>query len=226
MQKKKGSRPNAADQTTLAPHLWPGLPLLNTVQLLNQRCIEHLANLVDPSSPVVGSPATEVLHEFRTQITARVCERAARCPILLMSLNFNRSDWWGPAENSVQKPLHLDTFALFTKEVASTLLREILVEAWSLGRTMPRETSLIFGMTPAVTKAIVGLSVQEIDHVTANHAVVLRPRWEQCRTFWRGLLRAAIGSDDEALINAQLHSLSLLWGDRPPLRGSGNCGSG
>lgn len=222
MRKKRGPR-QRADATTLTPHPWPGLPVLRTVRLLNQRCITILADVVHETALASGSPAMEVLHEFRAELNARACERAGRCPTLLVTLNFDRPDWWDCAGHPTQKSMPPDLqCVLFTQETAVPLLREILVEAWSLGRTMPRATGLLFGMAPGVTKAIARLSIQEIDHLVANYAQFLRPRWAQYPTFWRGLIRAAMGSDDGALINAQLHCLSLLGGER--LR-PGNVGS-
>ncbi len=164
-----------------------------------------------------GSPAVLALQEFAGQVDARACERAGRCPVLLLDLNFQRPEWWQRLEHAVPAAMDEDApRTLFTREAAAPLLREILMETWSTGRTLPRATGLFFGMAPGVTQAITRMSVLEIDRVVANHAQYLRPRWEDRVTFWRPLVQAAIGTDDEALVNVQLHCLSLLGGEQLP----------
>jgi hypothetical protein len=95
-------------------------------------------------------------------------------------------------------------------ERVTPLLREILMEAWSIGRSLPHVSSLIFGMEPRVSSAIADLSVPELDQVAALYARHLRPRWEDSHVFWQRLLLAAIGAHDEALAYAHLHCLQLL----------------
>jgi hypothetical protein len=217
MQKKKRTRLKNLESTALSPHPWPGLPLLQPAHLLNQRCFAQLAEAVRTLPPGFGSPAALVLQEFAGQVDARACERAGRCPVLLLDLNFQRPEWWQGLEYAV--PAGTDDEAprtLLTRAAAAPLLREILMETWSTARTLPRATGLFFGMAPAVTQAITRMSVLEIDRVAADHAQYLRPRWEDRMTFWRALVQAAIGTDDEALVNVQLHCLALLGGEQLP----------
>lgn len=160
-----------------------------------------------------GSPAVLALQEFAGQVDARVCERAGRCPVLLVDLNFQRPAWWQRLEYAA--PAAMDgPRTLLTREAAAPLLREILMEAWSTGRTLPRATGLFCGMAPGVIQAITRMSVLGIDRMVTNHAQSLRPRWEDRVTFWRRLLQAAIGTDDEALVNVQHDCLSLLGGEQ------------
>jgi hypothetical protein len=172
-----------------------------------------------------SSPAALALQEFAGQVDVRACERAGRCPVLLLDLNFQRPEWWQRLEYAAPAAMDGDEpRTLLTREAAAPLLREILMEAWSTGRTLPRATGLFFGMAPGVIQAITHMSVLEIDRMVTNHAQSLRPRWEDRVTFWRRLLQAAIGTDDEALVNVQHDCLSLLGGEQ--LSRAGNKASG
>jgi len=75
---------------------------------------------------------------------------------------------------------------------------------------MPRALNLLFGMTPEVTATIVQLAAPDIDRIAVEEARHLKPRWPESRNFWKGLLEAAIGTDDQALKNVHLHCLQLL----------------
>ena len=149
--------------------------------------------------------------ELWARIDSRACERAASCPIVLLDLNFQHHDWWRAfATRNSEIDSIKSQRAHFAPERAEPLLREILMEAWSMGRSMPHAASLIFGMSPPVTAAIAGLSAPDIDRVVIERLGELRPRWENNRIFWRSLLQAAVGTDDDALGAMVLYSLQLL----------------
>lgn len=114
---------------------------------------------------------------------SRALERAAACPILLLDLNFQRVDWWEQAvRGSIpHRPSGGGTW--FSSEDARPLVQEILTEAWSIGRSMPRAANLIFGMAPAVTAAIASLGAAEIDRIAVECIPYLRPRWLDRPTF-------------------------------------------
>src|SRR5207248_682931 len=59
-----------------------------------------------------------------------------------------------------------------------------------------------FGMASPVTAAIIQMGVPEIDRIAVEKGRHLKARWPESRSFWKGLLRAAIGTDDQALANA------------------------
>jgi hypothetical protein len=142
--------------------------------------------------------------------------------VLLLHLKFDAPDWWDRAGVSIPEGMHLNAPApLFTKEEGAPLLYDILLHAWSLARGAPRAAGLLLGMAPRVTQVIGQLSVQELERIARDHAPYLRPRWEDSRAFWRGLLRAAIGTGNEALVDVELHALSLLGGELVPLRSVG-----
>jgi hypothetical protein len=202
---------NGLRRAAMSPNRWAGVGMLQTAHRLNERCIALLAETVRTGGTSIELNAMYGLRELWAQVDARVCERAGRCPVLLLDLNFQRKEWWRHVgHGDARAPSVNGPSALFTKEDATPLLREILMESWSIGRSMPHVARLIFGMEPRVSSAIADLSVPELDRVAVLYARYLRPRWEERRVFWQRLLLAAIGADDEALAHAHLHCLQLL----------------
>ena len=84
------------------------------------------------------------------------------------------------------------------------------MDARTIGRTMPRALNLIFGMASTVSATIAQLGAPEIDRIAVEEARHLKARWPESRSFWKGLLEAAIGTDDQAIANLHLHCLQLL----------------
>jgi hypothetical protein len=135
--------------------------------------------------------------------------------VLLVNLNFDVPEFWDRVTLPMQMP---PPRVLFSQAAASPLLHEILMQVWSLSHSLPRAASLFFGMAPHVRDAIGHLTGEEIDRIAQAHAPYLRPRWDDRRTFWTRLLEAATGPNDEALVDVQLHCLSLLGGELVPAR--------
>jgi hypothetical protein len=202
---------NGLRRAAMTPNRWAGGRMLQTAHRLNERCFSLLAETVRIGGARVELRMMYDLRELWAQVDTRACERAGRCPVLLLDLNFQRAEWWrrvcqgDDRASSVNAPS-----ALFTAERVTPLLREILTEAWSIGRSMPHAASLIFCMEPRVSSAIADLSVPELDQVAMLYSQYLRPRWEESCVFWQRLLLAAIGADDEALAHAHLHCLQLV----------------
>jgi hypothetical protein len=219
MYKKKGSRHKykGTSPVALAPTVWGGLPMLQTVRQLNERCFALLASAARSDSAAGDCQAVFGTPELWAQVDARAYERAGRCPVLLVDLNFQHPEWWNRIRNGVPPPMSLNgSRPLVSHEAAAPLLHEILMQAWSLARAQPRTASLLFGMAPPVTEVFTHLSTQDIDRVVTEHAQNLRPRWEDRRTFWTRLLQASVGTEDEVLIDVQLHCLQLLGGELLP----------
>lgn len=200
-KKKKILRP------TIVPQSWPGENTLATVRQLNTRCLALLAE--QPHDE-------ETLSALWAQVDTRVCERAGRCPVLLIDLNFQRPERWQRASQRSADYLLTDAAPAPETERAASLLREILVDAWTIGRTMPRALNLIFGMASPVMATIVQMGPREIDRVAVEEARHFKARWAECRSFWTGLLEAAIGTDDQMLANSHLHCLQLLGSELVP----------
>jgi hypothetical protein len=79
--------------------------------------------------------------------------------------------------------------ALNTEDVVS-LVREFLMDARTIGRTMPRAFNLIFDMASPVTATIIQMGVPEIDRIAVEEGRHLKARWAESRSFWKGLLQA------------------------------------
>jgi hypothetical protein len=197
-KKKKILRP------TIVPQRWPGENTLATVRQLNARCLALLAEQRHDDA---------TLSALWAQVDARVCERAGRCPVLLIDLNFQHPAWWQRASQRSADPLLTEGAHAPKTERAALLLREIMMDVVTIGRTMPRALNLIFGMASPVTATIVQMGSREIDRIAVEEARYLKARWPESRSFWKGLLEAAIGTDDQALANVHLHCLQLLGSD-------------
>ena len=89
-KKKKILRP------TIQSQRWPGEEALATVRQLNTRCIARLAEQPHEDA---------TLSALWAQVDARACERAGRCPVLLIDLNFQRPEWWQRASQRIADPL-------------------------------------------------------------------------------------------------------------------------
>src|ERR1700722_14651728 len=112
--------------------------MLQTAHRLNKRCAALLAetsrirSISNPRSAVYGPLC------LWARVDARACERAACCPIVLLDLNFQRHDWWkGMADGNCRTSPGNSSSAHFAAERAEPILREILMEAWRIGRWMP-----------------------------------------------------------------------------------------
>jgi hypothetical protein len=195
IMRKKTSRP------MIQPQRWEGAGTLTTVHQFNRRFLELLARQRHADATLVGLWA---------QLDDRACERAGRCPVLLIDLNFQRPEWWQRASQKVADPVLSDSGRGPDTERAVSLLREILIDARTLGHTMPRALNLVFGMASPVMAILVQMGPAQIDRIAVEEAQYLKPRWPESRSFWKGLLEAAIGSDDIALAKIHLHCLQLL----------------
>jgi hypothetical protein len=194
-KKKKILRP------TIESQRWPGENALATVCQLNTRCIASLAKRPHEDT---------TLSALWAQVDARACARAGRCPVLLVDLNFQRPEWWQRASQRSADPRFPEVDGPPDTEAGVSLVREILMDARTIGRTMPRALNLIFGMASQVTATIVQMGVPEIDRLAGEEGRNLKARWPESRSFWKGLLQAAVGTDDQALANVHLHCLQLL----------------
>ena len=195
-KKKKILRP------TIVPQVWPCESVLATVRQLNTRCFALLA----AEKPLDD----ESLSALWAQVDARACERAGRCPVILIDLNFQRADWWQRASQRSADPVATDGARAPETDRAVSLVREILIDAWTISRTMPRALNLIFGMASPVSATMARLGAPEIDLIATKEARHLKARWPESRSFWKGLLEAVLSTDDQALANVHLHALQLL----------------
>src|SRR5579862_8362694 len=85
---------NGLRRAAMAPNRWPGGRMLQTAHRLNERCLSLLAETARTGGASVELRVMCDLRGLWAQVDARVCERAGRCPVLLLDLNFQRADWW------------------------------------------------------------------------------------------------------------------------------------
>lgn len=198
------------DRRASLPGGWSGLGAVAALRRLNARCIAVLAEI----ARVGGTLDRSAIYrdaDLWGQMDERASERAGSCPVLLLNLNFEDLDWWKRVctEEAIPSVPHA-LAPLFTEAQACALLREILMEVWRLGGSLPGAANLAFGLAPGVSAEVAKLSVPQVERITLEQCGGLRPRWEQNAVFWSNLLEAAVGHDDEALSNVHLHSLQLL----------------
>jgi hypothetical protein len=209
LYKRKGKKP----RTVLKACSWAGLPLLEVARRLNVRGVGLLTLRTAKEGIRQDYAAVYGEEQLWGQIDARALERMARCPMVLFDLQFDDLEWWLWAQRCLTGPVAMhEPATFFTREEAAPFVRELLTEAWTLARSQPRAAYLIFGMTPAVSRAIAELSLQDLDAIAVRNAPRLTPRWHECRPFWAKLLSAAVGTDDDALTAVHLHCVQLLGG--------------
>lgn len=211
------SRSGAHKEGALQPTRWSGRSVLPAAHRLNKQCFGLFARAAGDGRASTAYPAVYASRELWRRVDDRACERAARCPILLLDLNFQRRDWWRQAgTGSAQRPPTAEAGLPFRAELLAPLMRELVMEAWITARSKPLAAALLFGMAPAVVSEVANLSLPEVDRVVAEQVPALRPRWHDSRLFWAQLLEGAIGMDDQVLMGAWLHGLQLLGKDIAP----------
>ena len=208
MQKRKRLRDGLPTQNR-----WPGREVLEAARELNTRYMELLAEVA--STPEAGDAWGGLIGHLNLwkQLNVDACGRAGRCPVLLLNINFERTDWWSRVRHS---PIVLDSGApgaLFHKDRAAPLIREILTEARSAARGFPAAARLTFGMTAIVSSIVADLSAAEVERISSAYTRELRPRWADRPSFWKRLLEAAITNDTSALPQLHLHCVQLLGRD-------------
>ena len=142
---------------------------------------------------------------------AAACARIAGNPVLLIDLRFQDMEWWLWVTNKAPKPIrarHADEHLKLAE--ATTLTREILVEACITSRSSPLAAKLGFGLNSRVLEVIADLQSSEIDHIATSHHDELQLRWADDAVFWRNLLRAASSGSDDDIAAVHMHSLQLL----------------
>jgi hypothetical protein len=183
----------------------------STVRRLNERGVALLAKTAERAAWLASD---KEIYSMWAQASETTLSRAARCPMVLLDFNFQRSAWWSrvisgqpPGESPAGR---LDGF--HTSE-AIPLARDLLLEAWSAARSMSPVSSLLFGMAPEVTRLMRQLSPADVDRVVVQEIHAFRPRWENRPMFWKGLFRSATQLDDQMLASVHLHCLQLLGGE-------------
>jgi len=212
MARNKRLRRSAPAQTR-----WPGGEVLAAAHSLNARCMELLAEVASAPHAADAWGAVFGFQDLWRQLGTEACERAGRCPVLLLNVNLERADWWRRIREGHTVVHTGASIPLLAADRAAPLVREILTEARSAARAQPSAGRLVFGMSSFVSSAVADLSAADIDRIAVAYGRELRPRWDDRPSFWRRLLEAAIGGDAGDLQKIHLHSVQLLGSDIVPL---------
>src|SRR5258708_18092294 len=128
MYKRKGKY-----LTMMAPTPWDALPMLESTRRLNERGFALLARRSNDAAAREASPIF-ARADLWARLDEHAYERAGRCPVLLLNLNFHPLEWWQrAAEGHAGSSLNPATPLFGALEVAP-LLRALLLEAWSITR--------------------------------------------------------------------------------------------
>lgn len=187
--------------------------LETTVRRLNERGLELLtksARALEVSGPQVLWKESLPLWALASD---RTLGRAACCPMVLLDFNFQRLAWWSRAIDARREEELPGPISTFHTDEATSLARDLLLEAWSAARSRSSFSCLVFGMSPEVSALIARLSPRDLDRLAAQEFEELMPRWENRPMFWRELFHAASQLDDHILANVHLHCLQLLGGE-------------
>ena len=207
---KIGRRGRRTPAHPLKPIPWAEADVLARVRRLNLDVLEAVVRSIASGSEDEIDVARR--HKdlwLAMNEAARV--RIAGNPVLLMDLRFHDVEWWLWAINVAPRPIRARQAEGHLKiEGATTLSREILVEACITSRSSPLAAKLVFGLKPSVLEVIADLPSSEIDRIAISHQDELQLRWAQDAVFWRNLLQAAISGSDDDIAAVHMHSLQLL----------------
>ena len=189
-------------------------PLADTARRLNARGLALLSSAMRTRNCIEQHPSWREIVSVWACASDFTIERAAQSPMVLLDFNFQRGDWWRRVTNAPScEEFRRERAVTDQTDDAVLLAHDLLLEAWSAARVMPRVASLVFGMAPEVTALIARLSPRELDRAATHEIREMGPRWANRPTFWRDLFEAASSEDDEILANVYLHSLQLLGGE-------------
>lgn len=197
---------------------WKGTQVLTRVHGLNERCLELLTETAHRAPESSSLTIVSQCRNMWRGMNATTRKRAARTPFLLLDVHFQDAEWW----RAVREPRlsrrrkHL-LKATFTGKIASELMRETLMLAWSTVAFDRGAASILLGMTPSVGSIIAGLDAQDVERIANRHSEHLQPRWDDFPAFWEKLLVAAREGDEEALHEIHLHGMQLIGGELLPL---------
>ncbi len=209
MRRRNGSIQIARRQA----YRWGSARSFEIAQSLNERCLQWLAR----AAKTDAAPALDMFRrnlDLWTNFDSLACARAARIPVVLLDCNFTCTDWWiNVVERGVQPLRSNGSQKCFIAEDAGLVLREILTEARTIAVAEPRAAHLIFGAPSIGVRMLASMSLADIDRISAEYFMELRPRWAERIIFWRNLLLAAIDETDDAMSELYCHSLQLLGAD-------------
>jgi hypothetical protein len=196
-----------SDLTTTEPEWFTAAR--KPLQEINGRLLDLMALASRETSP--PKFFTVALRDIFGGMDFAARERAASCPYLLVDAGFQDALRWASA--AVELEPVVSPAGIFPRNEALELAHMTLTFAWSLVRSRREGASLLLGLSPACSKIIADLRLQELQHIAANHYDWIRPRWESRPEVWRRLLTAAKGANALPLNSLGLQGLHLFFGD-------------
>jgi hypothetical protein len=192
-----------------SPPRWKGRDSLDLVHQLNARCLKLLSEMA--ATPDAGNwPCVAHDRALWSKLDAKVIERAANFPFVILDVNFNNEKWWREViDGSVGSAAPHN----WPSNLSEQLMSETLVFAWHTAKWDRRVARLSLGMLPAVAEAIAALTPGQLATISGQHSDALRLRWHDRPEFWTRLLIAARDGNGEALSEIHLHAKLLLSGE-------------
>jgi hypothetical protein len=201
----------------MAPHTWQSARILESVCQVNEHLVSALIEMAKHrnASTVLVRQNVDALR--RMDLVA--CTRAARIPVILLDLHFQREDWWRNAgrpngEYRATAPVASSLPA----DYAAELTREALMVAWLAVQRTRRSANLLFGMSDAVANCLGELTPQQLNRIAERSSHELRIRWQSKPEFWRKLLVASQSGSANDLCEVHLFGFQLLGGDLMSVR--------
>jgi hypothetical protein len=209
----------ASDKTDALGQLpawkWTGAEILDFVYALNERALQVLSQVVSESGgnrlQCANLEIVSGCEDLWLKLDHSGRRRAAKCPFLLLDVNFESLKSRHPGEDLFSRaPKKSNSVNVLPPEAARELTAEALTLAWHTAKSDPRTAALVLGLSPGVAGTIASLNPRDVQRLAAHHSHELRPRWPSNIDFWRKLLVAAERGDAEALTDIYLHGLQLL----------------
>ncbi len=179
---------------------WLRAATLANLAELNEACLALCARQAHAGS------GHALLHEIGRGLEA--LERGARgrladTPCLLLDAGLSDGALW-------REPTAAPAEPCFTLPEAGELAQDVFAFTWYLAQCQPAAAQLLLGMPARAVAACGQLTLSRGRALALARQGVLRPRWAQRPAVWRELLRAAAGTDAEALARARLRGQRLL----------------
>ena len=201
----------------MAPHTWQSARILESVCQVNEHLVSALVEMAKHGnvSTVLVRQNVDALR--RMDLVA--CKRAARIPVILLDLHFQREDWWRNASRpNGEYRATAPVASSLPVDYAAELTRESLIVAWLAVQRARRSANLLFGMSDAVANCLGELTPQQLNRIAERSSHELRIRWQSKPEFWRKLIAAGQSGSANDLCEIHLFGLQLLGGDLMNMR--------
>lgn len=179
---------------------WVGSPCLALVYEFNERFLTLLSQLADPDA---GPPPPDFvrMHQSTWQaLDAAACQRASRCPFLLVDIHFRDTRWWHWASTEAAwRGREPALPGLLPSKLAVEVLHEALILAWHTAQWHQRAAGLLLGMSSEVCDIIARLGLRTLRLIAVHCHRHLCPRWEHLTSFWDRFLTTACGDNTQEL---------------------------